>query len=138
MAAPMEGETSTLFRLPFSLLCIILSKWLTVDSLSIFDIAVGETESRELVLESLFPSAEFVVEDNSVSRKGLAERKIRRDGHSFLFWIYKRRLSIRNVDLRDWHNTTEEGLGLLSERCWRLEKLDISSLSKEVTDGGIA
>ena len=126
--------TSTLFKLPFSLLCNILSKFLTVDSLSIFDIAVGETESRELVLESLFPSAEFVVEDNIISREGRAERNIRRDGRSFLYWVHKRRLNIRYVDLRGWHNITEEGLGLLSERCWRLQKLNLSGLREEVTD----
>ena len=131
MAAPMDEETSTLFRLPFSLLCNILSQWLTVDSLSVFDIAVGETESRKLVLESLFPSAEFVLEDNSISQIGRAERNIRRDGRSFLYWLHKRRLSIRNVDLRGWNKITEEGLGLLSERCLVLRTLNLTGLRED-------
>ena len=102
-------ETSTLFKLPLSILCILLSEWLTVDSICVFDTAVAEVESRKFLLESLFPCAEFILEDNSIGRNGLEEWKNQRDGHSFLYWMHKRRLCFKHVNLACWLNITDEG-----------------------------
>ena len=102
----------TLFSLPQSVLCMIFSKWLPVDSVCVLDTAVADFHMRRVLLENLFTSAEFELENNTVDD---LERNSSRDGHGFVRWLYKRRISIREIKLRGWFNVRDEGSEMLSD-----------------------
>jgi hypothetical protein len=131
----------TLLTLPSSVLCTILSEFLTIDSFCVFESAVSEAVSRQL-LENLMTSAEFGFEDNRsgdghdvitwLEKRGdaeidysvkddlweyldwLHENKKRRNGNGFLLWLRKRRISVKYVNLLGCINVTDEGLVGLS------------------------
>ena len=125
----------TLFSLPQTILCTIFSKWLTVDSVGVVDIAIAEIPSRRVLLENLFTSLEFEFENNDMAND--LEANTKRDGHGFVLWLYRRRISVKEIKLRGWINIRDEGLGMLSESCMRVQSLDLSGC-EEVTDVGIS
>ena len=133
----MEDERSTLFRLPLSILCIILSKWLTVDSVGVFDTAMSEVTSRQVLLENVFACPEFSFHNNSISRSSLESIINREHGHVFVCWLYLRRIRItKEISLESWISITNESLRMISVHCERLESLNLSGCD-EVTDAGI-
>ena len=107
----MDDQLS-LFSLPQSVLCMIFSKWLPIDSVCVLDTAVADFHMRRVLLENLFTSAEFEFENNMVDD---LESNSSRDGHGFVRWLYKRRISIREIKLSGWLNVRDEGLGMLSD-----------------------
>ena len=154
---PHRPTLPTLLTLPSSVLCTILSEFLTVDSFSVFDCALSEALSRKL-LENLMSSSEFTFEDNRSSdghdviawlkkrgdaemlsnvdydlRNWLRENKRKRDGNGFLLWLHKRRISVKYVNLLGWVNVTDEGLVGLSSICSVLQSLNLRDC-KGVTD----
>jgi len=129
----MEDRLS-LFSLPQSILCTIFSKWLPVDSVCVLDTAVADLHMRRVLLENLFTSAEFEFENNMVDN---LDRNSSRDGHGFVQWLYKRRIYIRQIRLNGWLNVRDEGLGMLSDTCMKVQCLDLCGC-REVTDVGIS
>ena len=129
----MEDRLS-LFSLPQSILCTILSKYLLVDSVCVLDTAVADLHMRRVLLEDLFTSAEFEFENNIVDN---LVKNSSRDGHGFVQWLYKRRISVRQIKLSDWLNIRDEGLGMLSETCVTMQSLDLCNCD-QVTDVGIS
>ena len=86
----MMSTLPSLFRLPSSILSVILSKYLTIDNVCVLDTAVCEMRSRE-ILVNLFLSAEVVFEDNRD-----------RDGHDFLSWSKQRGLVLSEESLKQY------------------------------------
>jgi hypothetical protein len=141
------SEISTLpslFRLPSSILSVIFSKYLTIDSVCVLDIAVSETRSRRILL-NLFLSAEVVFEDNrdrygrdfiswSKERgKELSSAKMweyirnddqharsNKDAEVFFLWLQKRSVQVKHASLVGWGHVTDAGMRALGESCSRL------------------
>jgi len=133
----MEVERLTLFRLPLSILCTILSKWLTVDSLGVFDTAMSEVTSRQVLLENVFTCREFSFHNNSISRSSVESKIKREHGHVFVCWLYLRRISItKEISLKSWNSITNESLRMICVYCDRLESLNLNGCD-QVTDAGI-
>jgi hypothetical protein len=132
-----------LFRLPTSILSVILSKYLTIDTVCVFDTAVSEKRSRQILLNLLL-SAEVVFEDTR-DRDGrdflswskerglvLSEDSIdqyrqhaqpSRDAEGFFSWLQKRSVSVKHVNLVFWQNISDAGMRVLGESSCRLESL---------------
>jgi hypothetical protein len=131
----------SLFGLPTTILCTIFSKWLTVHSVSVLDIAVTNTAARNRLFDQLYASMEFEFENNEID--DLNETG---DARKFVLWLEKRHIRIRCLKLdaiRSWKNVDDDVLKIVADIphlmslnlncCDRLTDIGINYLSESCT-----
>jgi hypothetical protein len=128
----------SLFGLPTTILCTIFSKWLTVDSVAVLDIAVTDTAARNRLFEQLYVSIEFEFENNEIDDLNKTG-----DAKKFVLWLDKRHIRIRCMNLRSWKNVDADvfkiaaaiphSMSLNQLCCERLTDIGINYLSESCT-----
>jgi len=151
-----------LFALPLEILCMILSKWLSVYDLRNLDISVAETDKRKALL-NMYASKNFEIETNSKDYVVIGyelgfwgklthtHRTIPRlkNALNFVQWLTKRNISVQHMNLDLCYDlstvpydetVTDESLNRLWEGRRMLQSISLKNLTDrlQITDQSLS
>ena len=91
-----------LFKLPRTLLVIILSRYITIEAFCLFDTAVASWNSRNYLLQQIILDEGFVFATNKI--ESLEENSTKTTQNAVLFakYLHFRQIFVRNFDFTHW------------------------------------
>jgi hypothetical protein len=90
------------FKLPRTLLVIILSQWITIEALCLFDTAVTSWNSRNYLLQDILLDEGFVVASNKLECLEENSNKTTQNAVLFAKYLHFRQIFVRIFDFTHW------------------------------------
>jgi hypothetical protein len=90
------------FKLPRTILVIILSQWITLETLCIFDTAVNSRNSRDYLLQDIFLDEGFIVPSNSLENRQENSTESIQNAVLLAKYLHFRQLFVKIFDFTHW------------------------------------
>ena len=96
------------FKLPRTILVIILSQWITLETLCIFDTAVNSRNSRDYLLQDIFLDEGFIVPSNSLENRQENSTESIQNAVLLAKYLHFRQLFVKIFDFTHWFFPIED------------------------------